>query len=78
MSELANQSVPIDDVLGRFGRDLVQRVGDAPDWPTRFALIDNAFRARLAEAAPVDPGVAWSLAPHHCQRRHGGDRRSRR
>ena len=61
MSELANRTVPIDDVLGRFGRDLVQRVGEAPDWPTRFALIDDAFRARLAEAAPVDPGVAWSL-----------------
>jgi AraC-like DNA-binding protein len=62
MSELANQSVPIDAVLGRFGRDLVQQVGDAPDWPTRFALIDKAFRARLAEAAPADPGVAWSLS----------------
>jgi AraC-like DNA-binding protein len=61
MNELANQSVPIDDVLGRFGRDLVQRVGEAPDWPTRFALIDSALRARLAEAAPVDAGVAWSL-----------------
>ena len=55
MSELANQTVPIEAVLGRFGRDLVQRVGDAPDWPTRFALIDEAMRARLAEAAPVDP-----------------------
>ena len=41
MSELANRTVPIDDVLGRFGRDLVQRVGEAPDWPTRFALIDE-------------------------------------
>jgi AraC-like DNA-binding protein len=62
MSELANQSVPIDAVLGRFGRDLVQRVGDASDWPTRFTLIDKVFRARLAEAAPADPGVAWSLS----------------
>jgi AraC-like DNA-binding protein len=61
MCELANESVPIDAVLGRFGRDLVQRVGEAPDWPTRFALIDQALRARLAQAAPVDPGVAWSL-----------------
>ena len=34
MCELANESVPIDAVLGRFGRDLVQRVGEAPDWPT--------------------------------------------
>jgi len=62
MSELANQSVPIDDVLGRFGRYLVQRVGDARDWPARFALIDKAFRGRLAEAAPADRGVAWSLS----------------
>jgi AraC-like DNA-binding protein len=62
MSELANQSVPIDAVVGRFGRDLVQRVGDAPDRPTRFTLIDKVFRARLAEAAPADPGVAWSLS----------------
>ena len=61
MCELANESVPIDDVLGRFGRDLVARVGEATDWPTRFALIDQALRARLAEAAPVDQGVAWSL-----------------
>jgi AraC-like DNA-binding protein len=61
MSELANQTVPIDDVLGRFGRELVQRVGEAPDWPARFALIDAAIRARLADAAPVDAGVEWSL-----------------
>ena len=61
MSELANLSVPIEDVLGRFGRELVQRVGEAPDWPTRFALVDAAIRARLADTAPVDAGVAWSL-----------------
>lgn len=61
MSELANQSVPLDDVFGPYGRELVQRVGDAPDWPSRFALIDDAIRARLADAAPIDSGVAWSL-----------------
>jgi AraC-like DNA-binding protein len=61
MSELANESVPIDDVFGRFGRDLVQRVGEAPDWQARFALIDDAILARLAEAAPIDAGVEWSL-----------------
>ncbi|WP_029117533.1 helix-turn-helix domain-containing protein [Mycobacterium sp. URHB0044] len=61
MSELANRTVPIDDVLGRFGRELVQRVGEAPDWPTRFALLDDALLARLDEVPAVDPGVAWSL-----------------
>lgn len=61
MSELANQSVPIDHVFGRFGRALVQRVGEAPDWPSRFTVIDDAIRARLSGAAPVDTGVAWTL-----------------
>jgi AraC-like DNA-binding protein len=61
MSELANQSVPIDDVFGRYGRELVQRVADLPDWPSRFALIDDAIRTRLVDAAPVDAGVAWTL-----------------
>ena len=61
MSELANRTVPIDDVFGRFGRDLVQSVGDAPDWPARFALLDETLRARLAEAPDVDAGVAWSF-----------------
>jgi len=62
MSELANRTVPIDDVLGRRGRELVQRVGEAPDWPTRFALVDRVIRARLADTPPVDADVAWSLA----------------
>jgi AraC-like DNA-binding protein len=61
MSELANRTVPIDDVFGRFGRQLVQHVGDAPNWPARFALIDAAIRARLADTAAVDAGVEWSL-----------------
>jgi AraC-like DNA-binding protein len=61
MSELANRTVPIDDVFGRFGSDLVQRVGDAPDWSARFALIDAVIRARMADTAPVDAGIEWSL-----------------
>ncbi|MFI5508411.1 helix-turn-helix domain-containing protein [Mycobacterium sp. NPDC051804] len=61
MSELANRTVPIDDVFGRFGSELVQRVADAPDWPARFALIDAVIRARLADTEPVDAAVAWSM-----------------
>jgi AraC-like DNA-binding protein len=61
MSELANLSVPIDNVLGRFGSELVQRIAAAPDWPARFALIDAAIRTRLADSESVDSGVEWSL-----------------
>lgn len=61
MGELANRTVPIEDVLGRSGAGLVERVGNAPSWQERFAIIDAAFMARLSRAPDVDPGVVWSL-----------------
>lgn len=61
LAEVANRTLPIDDVLGRGGADLVQRIGNAPGWPERFALLDAALIARLCEAPDVDAGVAWSL-----------------
>jgi AraC-like DNA-binding protein len=61
MTELANRTTPIEDVLGLDGHLLVQRIGEAPDWQTRFALVDAAIRTRLAQAPEVDAGVAWSL-----------------
>ena len=61
MSELANRSVALEDVLGPAAGELVERVADAPGWAARFALVERALAARLADAAPVDPGVAWSF-----------------
>ena len=61
MAEIANRSVPIETLLGRSGAHLVQRIGDASDWPERFAIVDAAIRARLGEAPDLDAGVAWSL-----------------
>jgi AraC-like DNA-binding protein len=61
MSELANATVPVEAVLGAFGADLVERIGNAATWRERFVLVDGALRARLADAPPVDAGIAWSL-----------------
>ena len=61
MHVLANQTIAIEDVLGVAGHRMVQRIGEAPDWPTRFALVDRAIRARLADSPPIDAGLAWSL-----------------
>ena len=61
MQGLANQTIAIEDVLGAAGHHLVQRIGDAPDWPTRFSLVDRAIRARLADSPAIDAGLAWSL-----------------
>ena len=61
MHELANRSVDLRAVLGRAGDELVERVAEAPDWPSRFALVDRALLDRLAGAAPVDAAVTWSF-----------------
>ena len=61
MSELANRSVSLEDVLGPSASDLAGRIADAPGWPERFALVERALAARIAAAPAVDPGVAWSL-----------------
>lgn len=61
MSELANRSVALADVLGRDAPALAGRLADAPGWDARFAMVEDALRARLADAAPVDPGTGWAL-----------------
>ncbi|MFI0421664.1 helix-turn-helix domain-containing protein [Spongiactinospora sp. 9N601] len=68
MSELANRFVPIDDVLGRWGTELVERLADAPHWPVRLALLDRLLTRRLAEAPETGPQIPWAwgrlLATH--------------
>ena len=61
MSELANRSVSLEDVLGPPASELAGRIADAPSPAERFALVERALAARLAEAPAADPGVAWSL-----------------
>ena len=58
--EVANACTPLDDVLGRAATELTERLAEAPDWGTRFALVDRALLALLAEAPPPDPAVAWA------------------
>ncbi len=60
MQELARQVVAIEDVLA--GEHLAERLHGAPDWPARFALLDELLLRRLAEAAPVAAQVehAWA------------------
>jgi AraC-like DNA-binding protein len=61
MSELANRSVALEDVLGPAASELAERIAEAGGWAERFGLLDRAVAARLAGSAPADPGVAWSL-----------------
>ena len=60
---LASVDVPVADLLGVAGRELVDRVRAAPDWPARFAAVEHVLR-RLdpagGEAAP-ELREAWRL-----------------
>ncbi|MGN9909215.1 helix-turn-helix domain-containing protein [Phytohabitans sp. LJ34] len=47
MRELAGAAVPLADVLGGGGEALAERLDAAPDWPSRFAVLDEVLAARV-------------------------------
>lgn len=60
MSELRDRMVGLDDALGFDGIALRERLGDAPDWGTRFDIAENYIAGRLVEANALSPEVAWA------------------
>jgi len=48
MRELVGGTARLADFLGHREVELAERLGEAPDWPTRFALLDEQLTARLA------------------------------
>ncbi len=60
MSSLAQRVVELQDVLGQMGRHLADRLHEAPDWETRFAILDSVIADRLARARVAPPGVEWA------------------
>jgi AraC-like DNA-binding protein len=60
MHELARTVVRLDDLLGRDADRLTERLYQAPDWGTRFDIVEQAVQARIAATAPEDGGVMWA------------------
>jgi AraC-like DNA-binding protein len=62
MHELADRVTEIEEVLGRHGAELPERLWDAGTWPRRFALLDRLLARRLADARTPAAGVehVWS------------------
>ncbi|KRB25549.1 AraC family transcriptional regulator [Mesorhizobium sp. Root695] len=60
MSELADSMVVLDDVLGAQGLALRERLGNAPDWATRFDMAEAFVAARLENAAETPLEIAWA------------------
>lgn len=69
LTELTNAVVELPEVLGPGTDRLVQRLAGAPDWSSRFALLDDEFAARLAGTDPPAAEIAWALA--RLRRHHG-------
>lgn len=65
MTEITNRSVELDDLLGHGARALVDRINDAPDWDSRFAILETAIARRFAAASVRPDGVDWALRQLH-------------
>jgi AraC-like DNA-binding protein len=61
MRELVGGTARLADFLGHREAELAERLGAAPDWPTRFAVLDEQLTARLAADRRPDGLVmhAW-------------------
>jgi AraC-like DNA-binding protein len=65
--ELAERVVGLDDILGRAGAQMSERLAEAGDWEARFALLDEMF-TRAAPSGPHPDGelvAAWNRLEHH-------------
>jgi AraC-like DNA-binding protein len=60
LGELGNAVVGLDDLLGRAADGLVEALAAAPDWATRFRLLDRALAARLDRGPRAAPEVGWA------------------
>jgi len=60
MSELTDSMVALDDVLGLEGIALRDKLGNARDWNTRFAIAETFVANRLTEARETQAEIAWA------------------
>lgn len=60
LHELTNAVVDLPAALGRAGRQLVQDLGSAPDWPTRFRLLDAVLVDRWQRSTRTPAAMQWA------------------
>jgi AraC-like DNA-binding protein len=60
--ELGNRMVDLEDVLGAFGAELTERLGDAADAEERHAVAQRMLTARMSEDHETAPEVGYALA----------------
>jgi AraC-like DNA-binding protein len=60
VSEIAASIVPLDDVFGREGLRLAERLRGARSWDARFDVIESFLVARVADSARPSPAAEWA------------------
>ncbi|ONI70511.1 hypothetical protein ALI144C_48615 [Actinosynnema sp. ALI-1.44] len=60
LDELNGIVVELTDVLGLKARLLIEQLAGLPDWPSRFALVDDVLPRWLAEGRPPLPLVEYA------------------
>jgi AraC-like DNA-binding protein len=70
MGDITNRVVRLRDLMGVAGDELIQRLRDAPNWETRFELLDRLFLRSLATNRPPSEAIAWAW---NQIRLHGGE-----
>jgi AraC-like DNA-binding protein len=62
LSDLENNYVGLDQVWGRDGRELHERLIEAPSAPARFSIVEKFLLSRSWSSANRNPGVATAMA----------------
>ena len=62
MHELTDRAVSLEDLFGRVGRELPERLAAESDWSGRFSLLDSLFARAAADGPEPDNEVvhAWN------------------
>jgi AraC-like DNA-binding protein len=58
VADLAGAVLPLTDLWGRGGADVVDRLRETPTWPQRWALLDRLLLERLVDAPAPAPELA--------------------
>ncbi len=65
LCSLRGRTVRLEEVLGRTGTRMSDQLRDAPDWPARFALLDEAFLTRVTAARLPGGDLTWAWRRIH-------------
>lgn len=71
MHTLANRMVALDDILGSPARQVTDQLQEAPDWESRFGILDSVIATRLAQARMPSGSAAVTWAWNQLYQHNG-------